>query len=286
MTPSFEAYNMKLSMQASRTLRIIATFVPAVGMLMVCCGKSAAPDSARGIGAVPSAGSIATEKSPSPARLAVSEEERPENSADATSQLRERVLHFPDDHAIGFIYVRPWGSEERWRARGGAQSDSEGSRSPSLARGDVVIPAQTEVLLNMRESGSLDFSALAALHPEDVQFLHLGGTPFGDQDLARLRGWTSLHSLYLYNTQITDAALIHLKSLTSLQYLDLTGTNITDAALIHLKVLRSLQRLDIDRTNISVAGLVQLHAELINCAIFHNVATPKPTPTPLHQPLS
>jgi hypothetical protein len=52
-----------------------------------------------------------------------------------------------------------------------------------------------------------------------------------DADLAQLKNFKQLESLYLAQTQITDAGLAHLKSLERLEYLALNETGITGAGL-------------------------------------------------------
>jgi formylglycine-generating enzyme required for sulfatase activity/WD40 repeat protein/endonuclease YncB( thermonuclease family) len=90
------------------------------------------------------------------------------------------------------------------------------------------------------------------------QGLELSGVPFGDSDLADLKGLTGLRSLSLRGSSVTDKGLAHLKSLTKLRVLSLMSTGIGDAGLEHLKGLTDLEDLDLDRTAITDAGLERL----------------------------
>lgn len=93
--------------------------------------------------------------------------------------------------------------------------------------------------------------------------LKLGRRPrlFTDEDLARLRGLSSLLTLDLTDAgevAVTDAGLTHLAGLPSLQDLNLGGLSITDAGLSHLSPLRDLKTLRLSGTRVSGKGLVHL----------------------------
>jgi endonuclease YncB( thermonuclease family) len=90
------------------------------------------------------------------------------------------------------------------------------------------------------------------------QGLGLSGVPFGDGDLAALKGLTGLRLLGLRGSAVTDKGLAHLGPFTKLRVLSLMSTGVGDAGLEHLKGLTDLEDLDLDRTAITDAGLVHL----------------------------
>jgi hypothetical protein len=84
------------------------------------------------------------------------------------------------------------------------------------------------------------------------------GCAITDNELAQLKGLTSLERLNLAKTQVTDAGLAQLKALTALKALGLSDTQITDAGLAQLQGLTKLQQLGLARTQVTDSGLGQL----------------------------
>lgn len=208
-----------------------------------------------------------------------------------------RTLHFPEDRYIGSVWIRNWGSQNKWQPVG-------------EARGDVAIPAGKEakiqihwtqielaptiwekiglalgrrVKVSARQSPALD--ALCALAPDDLQAVALtysggalpdrsyGGLKFDSAkypypasvfgktrplDLRPLTRFRTLRELELSWVLVSDKSLTYLKNLTSLRSLDLDITQIGDAGLKHIAVLTSLESLSLAYTKVSDAGLVHL----------------------------
>jgi endonuclease YncB( thermonuclease family) len=105
--------------------------------------------------------------------------------------------------------------------------------------------------------------------------LEIAGVPFGDEDLAALRGLPYLRTLSLRATRITDAGLAQLRPFEGLRSLSLMSTGVGDAGLAHLEPLTSLEDLDLDRTAITDAGLVHLKAltNLRRLQVAHTAVT-------------
>ncbi len=90
-------------------------------------------------------------------------------------------------------------------------------------------------------------AGLAALGPKpEFSTLKLGGTRFGDDDLAVLEQFPALETLDLRETAVTDAGLSRLKALTRLKRLTLAGCAVSDAAVAEL--IRSRPGLAVDHT--------------------------------------
>jgi Leucine-rich repeat (LRR) protein/predicted Ser/Thr protein kinase len=80
-----------------------------------------------------------------------------------------------------------------------------------------------------------------------------------DDDLARLKGLTSLGSLTLNRAAVTDAGLRHLKEFPALSGLNLMNCpGVTDAGLVHLKECKSLSSVSLCGTGVTDDGLKRL----------------------------
>jgi endonuclease YncB( thermonuclease family) len=92
----------------------------------------------------------------------------------------------------------------------------------------------------------------------NMRRLEIGGVPFRDEDLAKLKNLTELRTLSLRGTLVTDKGMEHLKPFGKLQRLSLMSTSVGDAGLERLAGLTNLEDLDLDRTKITDAGLAKI----------------------------
>jgi type II secretory pathway component GspD/PulD (secretin) len=167
---------------------------------------------------------------------------------------RTRIVHFPDDHAVGNLKVRDARPDVDWD-RGYLSLPGWALLGP--AQGDVNIPAGEDLRLEV--SGNVtDFSFLSDLKPNDLQVLLLSDKKISDDDLVYLKGLTGLLALHLGSTPIEDKGLAHLAPLTSLKELTLFNTKVSDAGLEHLSTLKSLKRLNLFITQVRGPGLQYL----------------------------
>ncbi|MBI3301142.1 MAG: hypothetical protein HYZ72_03560 [Deltaproteobacteria bacterium] len=129
-----------------------------------------------------------------------------------------RQVRFPASHSMGALWVRDRGSDGYafWEPYGDTQ-------------GVVTVPGGKELRLNVTPQASTDLSPLAALQPDDVQYLQLSSTRVNNAGLSHLRGLTGLRVLWLYDTQVSDAGLVHLQGLTGLRVLNLRSTLVSRA---------------------------------------------------------
>ena len=89
----------------------------------------------------------------------------------------------------------------------------------------------------------------------ELSTLKLGGTRFGDDDLAELERFPSLETLDLRETAVTDAGLARLKGLTNLKRLSLEGCKVSNAAVNALT--RARPGLSVGRPAKAAAGSFQ-----------------------------
>ncbi|MHC4641053.1 MAG: redoxin domain-containing protein [Planctomycetota bacterium] len=137
-------------------------------------------------------------------------------SAELNFPLSERTISFPTDVSMGVLSVCDWGSVETgdWTILG-------------EARGEVTVPVGKELQLEVPSDYSGDLSPLAALKPSDLQALVLDNTRITDNDLAHLKGLTSLRSLNISRRQVAgrNHPLIG-KPLGDLKFTSLKGEQI------------------------------------------------------------
>lgn len=163
---------------------------------------------------------------------------------EALRTQQTRVLRFPPDRSMGILYVprRSYYEElESWEARG-----------------NVTVPTEKKLTLDISDEASADLSPFAALAPDDLQALSLAHSSVSNVELRHIGKLTGLQELDLHNTQVGDPGLVHLKGLVGLQGLDLWETRVSDAGLVHLRELKNLRILLLSGSQISDTGLVHL----------------------------
>lgn len=170
---------------------------------------------------------------------------------DATSE--RHVLHFPNDSAMGIVFTRPRSeasySHADWTVAG-------------EARGEVLVPSDSDVKLQISKTASEDLSGLDALGPNDVQVVVLRDTDVTDDGLKQLGRLTGLRLIDLNETRITDAGIRHLGQLKVLQEIMLSaykvkdqGFGVGDEALRILSQLPDLERITLRSTKITDTGV-------------------------------
>lgn len=156
-----------------------------------------------------------------------------------------------------------------WRAKPTYKTPAARNRAEAIAaikklRGrvkyDLRSPRRPVIEISLSRTKAADADLALLKHFPDLQTLYLAQTSIGDTGLSRLKGLARLHTLFLTNTKVTDAGLIHLKGLVNLKQLSLQGTQVTDSSLVHLKRLSKLQSLVLAGTKVTDAGLVHLQA--------------------------
>jgi len=160
----------------------------------------------------------------------------------------ERVVQFPAERSLGWLFLMPAGAESAPEARWAPLGP---------ARGAVVLPADARLRLIVPPQGA-DFAAFGQLDPDGLQELILTDSLVGDEDLEFIAALAGLQGLDLSDRPISDGGLARLAGLARLQWLDLSATRVRDAGLVHLRGLSSLRRLSLRYTQVSDVGLVFL----------------------------
>ncbi|HUU16988.1 MAG TPA: redoxin domain-containing protein [Sedimentisphaerales bacterium] len=186
-----------------------------------------------------------------------------------------RTVRFPMSRSVGRLYVGELRLlDPHWWM---------GWQDAGPARGDVKVPVDKALRLDVTKEGLKELSALAACKPDDIQVVSfsyadvddaglghlerltglkmLVSPRVGDTGLAHISKLTSLISLTLRRGTFTDDGLKYISNLSSLQRLDLAYTEVTDVGLVHLRGLSSLRYLGLDyNKSVSDAGFVHLRS--------------------------
>ncbi len=154
-----------------------------------------------------------------------------------------RVVHFPEDKAIGRLMVRDPDYNERLIGPFGWELFAQ-------AQGNVSIPAGQDLKLVVYRESS-DFIFLSELQPNDLQALSLENTLLLDEDFSHLKHLTGLKALNLSSTQqINGHGLGAITHFNKLIELDCGSTEIADAALKHIAQITTLEHLYLNHTHI------------------------------------
>jgi len=174
------------------------------------------------------------------------------SAGNLTKQTKTRVIHFPKERSMGLVHVGELRTlDPLWW---------QGWEAVGQAKGNVRVPLNKAVRLDISTEASEDISPLAALGPDDTQAISFSWNRcnIDDNDLQHLSGLTGLKYLGLDSTQIKGPGLLHLSGLKSLEALRLGYTEISDDSLKHLAGLKSLKRLDLGGTKVTDDGLIHL----------------------------
>ncbi len=171
-----------------------------------------------------------------------------------------RTLHFPADQTVGTISGRAANDKPLVHAMYGDEWKPLGN-----ARGDVSIPANTDVRLDVGQAASADLASLDALAPNDLQAINLRDTDVKDDGLAHVGRLTGLRAIDLQSTHVTDEGIKHLARLAKLEQIDLDafrvdreGFGVGDDAMKVLGQLPSLRSVGLRLTKVTDAGLAEL----------------------------
>ena len=194
-----------------------------------------------------------------------------------------RMIEFQADRPMGTLFIRRWNNlvetkDGEWQELG-------------EARGEFLIPAGMELMLDLAYAASADLFPLGTFSPNDLQRIGAANTQFDDQGLGCIQNLTGLIELWLMGTRIsdeglkfvqnmsglrilnlsytsvTDTGLQYLRGLTNLVWLFLDGTRISDVGLEHLRNLRNLKMLVLSNTHVTEAGRTKIKDALLSCQI-------------------
>jgi len=191
---------------------------------------------------------------------------------------KERVVHFPKDRSIGHIYLvkRQPTKERLWHYVFGWVEKDLGE-----ARGDVKVPVNGMLRLDIRGDGWRKTQPFAAIGPNDIQILNLYQcNDIDDYFMSQIRHLTGLEALFISQSTLTPRGINYIRNfkqlraivmpdyilskelellgeLTLLEYLNFGGPMVNDEKLSIIGKLTWLTQLSIGGSEVS-AGLAHL----------------------------
>ena len=182
--------------------------------------------------------------------------------AGSTSAPAGRVLHFPKDRSVGLVKIQGIDVPEPTGGTWPSRMYTKGWEFVAEARGDVRIPPNRRVGLEMNRGVWRRPSDLRELRPNDLYMLQsadiddrAGPT---DWSMAQVGEFTGLRILHLNSGTITHRGLRNLTGLTRLKELRISSKRLGNPGLAVLAKMNSLERLSVTGKRISDAGLAYL----------------------------
>ena len=172
------------------------------------------------------------------------------NTQTAGPASNQRVLHFPKDRCVGFLYaadVPPVEDYWQWIQQYSSEAGA-GIKYVGKAMGDVTVPADKMVRLDVDRKAWESRSILSELKPDDIQMLSFSRCDVDDSALKDIGRLTSLEAVCLFspakrtNGRLRGPGLKYLADLPRLKYLFLPGYVSTEG-LEHLQRCPSLRLL-------------------------------------------
>lgn len=209
-----------------------------------------------------------------PARAA----EQPTVYKPLDKSAQARVVHFPKDRSIGQLYIveKPLLKENWWHYTLAWEKKSLGD-----ARGDVKVPLNGMLRLDIRGDVWRKTTPFAAIGPNDIQILNLYQcNDIDDYFMSQIRYLTGLEALFISQSTLTPRGINYIRNfkqlralvipdyiqskelemlgeLTLLEYLNFGGPTVNDEKMPVIGKLTWLTQLSIGGSEVS-AGLVHL----------------------------
>ncbi len=175
---------------------------------------------------------------------------QPTNRVAEPEQVIRRTIHFPDDRAIGIIYLLDTDEHDLSAIR-----DYDRWQRIGEARGVVRLPARGLVRLDLARSAVADLSPLQQLDTQAIQVLRLRNLGAHDDALRHVSHWKGLLRLDLQGNFFTGQALEDIVLMHGLLSLDLGDTTIGDDGIRQIAPLKSLRQIDLKRSRITDRSL-------------------------------
>ncbi len=167
-----------------------------------------------------------------------------------------RILHFPSDKSLGWLFILRKHEADGRRTVGGSRWKRE---QRLAAQGTIELPRTLPLELWSTGGEKPDLTLLRTFQSDDLVRLTLAFCSVDDAALTHLSGLVGLASLDLTDTNITGTGLAYLHTLQQLEVLRLAYSNVQDMNLQYLHRMNSLQELDLNGTAVTDAGLLHLH---------------------------
>jgi len=187
-----------------------------------------------------------------------------DNSTDTEAT---RVLHFPKSFSVGSLSIAT-SKESEWWDRYFKRFDYRRDwdwRYHGQAKGDVTVPRDAKVRLEILKPGARNTSWIKKLDPDDLYEIFVFPHParqdrfsFGDAQIRNFSHLTGLRELSIQHVQITGRGLRSLKPLHKLEKLIFASLTSDNNCLKSIGELKSLQVLSIGKADWDDAGLAHL----------------------------
>jgi RNA polymerase sigma factor (sigma-70 family) len=171
-------------------------------------------------------------------------------SADGGRAPVGRTIRFPDDRAMGVIYVLDTDEHDLTAISGYDRWERIGE-----ARGTVRLPARGLVRLDVSKTATTDLSPLEQLDPLAIQVLGVRDLGAHGDLIKHVNHFKGLLRLDLRGNYLTGRALEHVALMSGLLSLELGDTTIGDDAILQIKQLQSLRAIDLHRSQITDRSL-------------------------------
>jgi hypothetical protein len=171
----------------------------------------------------------------------------------------ERVLSFPTDRSLGSLSIRNW--HYHAEATGGRRDFWV---ELTEARGDVTIPANRELRLELNPEAATDLASLVDLGPNAIQEIVAQELNLGESSLDAIGRLTGLFSLDLAAAKVPADIFARLRGLSSLRELNVINVRLGEdgrAFVLRQKYLTSFiaDHANVDDTWVAeLAGLQDL----------------------------
>ena len=208
-----------------------------------------------------------------------------EKVASKDGATEPRVLNFPPDRSIGTLSIAP---KPVGKCKFTFWYGFDGFKEIGLARGEVKIPADSVVRLELSVSACENLEPLGSLPPDAIDliycgsgrikgFEHLGkltglkslcfrGCAIKDEDMAQLAGLKNLEffdcSVYDYEGKgfgLTNKSAKVIGKFKKLRYLSLRANPMSDEGFADLEGCDQLEVLSLDGTKVTGKGLTSLY---------------------------
>ena len=178
-----------------------------------------------------------------------------------------RVLHFPQSHSVGVLYIATEKELEWWDTyfkRFDYRRDWDWKYF-GQAQGDVQLPADVKVKLEIKKAGGANTSWITKLRPDDLYEVFIYPHPgngdsfrFGNAQARHLGHLTGLTELSIQHTQVTGPGLRALKPLRELEKLMYFSEQANNDSLRSIGELTSLETLSLGKAKWDDTGLAHL----------------------------
>jgi hypothetical protein len=167
----------------------------------------------------------------------------------------DRTIRFPEK-SVGNLSIRP-------TSLGGFgysfdKIPYEGWSPLAPAAGEVVIPGDHAVRLELNREATADFAWLDSISPDALDALSAYDVPIDDAGVQRLSRLTGIKCLQLDGTKVTSKVARAIGQFPKLQYLSLNDTPVGDDAMEAIAALPFLEVVGLYGSGVTDVGLKSL----------------------------